>query len=207
MTDRIHPPAFGEPMAAANPSHEARRLLALRRSTSPDLMADPGPGEETLAAILEIAARTPDHRKMVPFRFIVMTGKARAEAGEALALAALAEDPQADEARLAQERGRFLRAPLVVAVVSRVDAAHKTPVFEQELCCGAVCLNLLLAANAYGYASCWLTEWCAYSEGVARHFGLAANERFAGFVYIGSAAQPPRERQRPDMAAIVRYLR
>lgn len=207
MTVRITPPPFGEPIAPANPSPEARQFLALRRSTSPDLMTEPGPDMETLAAMLEIAARTPDHRKMAPFRFIVMTAEARARAGEALAEAVVDDDPQADEARLMLERRRFMRAPAVVAVVSRVDPAHKTPVWEQELCCGAVCLNLLLAANAYGFAGCWLTEWCAYSPRVARYFELSDHERFAGFVYIGAAREHPRERQRPDMTAIVRYLR
>jgi nitroreductase len=203
MTDRITPPAFGEELAPAQPSEAARRFLALRRSSSADQMGEPGPHGATLDAILEIAARAPDHRKMVPFRFIVFESEGRARAGDVLASAFVRANPDADEKLVAVERNRFLRAPVVVAVVARIDDAHRTPAWEQELCCGAVCYNLLLAANAHGFAGNWLTEWCAYDAHVAERLGLAAHERFAGFVYLGSAREAPRERQRPVMTEIV----
>jgi nitroreductase len=204
MIDRISPPEFGAAMAPAYPSQEARRLLALRRSLSPDLMQGPGPDSETLDAILEIAARVPDHRKMVPFRFLVIEGEGRARAGEILAMRFAATNPEASADKVDLERRRFSRAPLVVVVIARIDHANKTPAWEQELTNGAVCLNLLLAASAYGFAGCWLTEWYAYDDGVAAGLGLAPGERLTGFVYIGSARENPRERQRPTMTDIVR---
>ncbi len=204
MTERITPPEFGETMAPAHPSSDARRLLALRRSLSPDLMQEPGPDAETLEAILEIAARVPDHRKLVPFRFLVIEGDARRRAGEILAAHVSAENAQATEAQIENERRRFLRAPVVIAVIARIDPHHKTPAWEQQLTNGAVCFNLLCAASAHGFAGCWLTEWYGYDAGVAEALGLGSGERFAGFVYIGSARENPRERQRPAMADIVR---
>lgn len=204
MIDRIAPPEFGAPMAPAHPSSEARRLLALRRSLSPDLMTDPGPDDATLDAILEIAARVPDHRKLTPFRFLVFEGAARARAGDVLAARFSINSPGATEAQVETERRRFLRAPAVVAVIARIDPHHKTPEWEQMLTNGAVCLNLLCAASAHGFAACWLTEWYGYDAGVAEALGLGAGERFSGFVYIGSARENPRERQRPAMADIVR---
>lgn len=204
MTDRISPPEFGAPMAPAHPSCEARRLLALRRSLSPDLMQEPGPDPATLDAILEIAARVPDHRKLVPFRFLLIEGEARRRAGEILAARFCAENAQATDAQIEMERRRFLRAPVVVAVIARIDPHHKTPAWEQQLTNGAACFNLLCAASAHGFAGCWLTEWCSYDNGVAVALGLEPGERFAGFVYIGSAREDPRERQRPAMADIVR---
>jgi nitroreductase len=203
MTDRIAPPAFGEEMAPTQPSEAARRFLALRRSASADLLGDPGPDSATLDAILEIAARAPDHRKMVPFRFIVFEGEGRARAGRALTDAFAHANPGADEKLVAAERGRFMRAPVVVSVVARIDHAHRTPAWEQELCCGAVCYNLLLAVNAYGFSGNWLTEWCAYDSRVAAALGLGPHERIAGFIYLGTARESPRERQRPVMADIV----
>lgn len=204
MINRIAPPEFGAPMAPAHPSDDARRLLALRRSLSPDLMAAPGPDAATLANILEIAARVPDHRKMVPFRFLVIEGDARVRAGDILAARLAAIDPGASDAQVEAERRRFLRAPVVVVVIARIDPHHKTPEWEQMLTNGAVCHNLLCAASAHGYAGCWLTEWYGYDHGVAEALGLGAGERFSGFVYLGSARENPRERQRPVMADIVR---
>lgn len=204
MTERITPPEFGAPMAHAQPSPDARRFLALRRSLSPDLMQAPGPDAPTLEAILEIAARVPDHRKVVPFRFVVLEGDARARAGKVLAERHIALNPNAGEAHIEAERRRFLRAPVVVAVIARIDPSHKTPTWEQQLTCGAVCFNFLCAASAYGFGACWLTEWYSYDDGVAAAFGLAPGERFAGFIYLGSARESPRERQRPSLGDIVR---
>lgn len=200
---RIAPPEFGAPMAPAHPSDEARRLLALRRSTSADLMAEPGPDPVTLDAMLEIAARVPDHRKICPFRFVVIRGDARARAGEILARRFRDLTPDATAERREAERTRFLRAPVIVLVVARIDPAHKTPEWEQMLSNGAVCFNLLLAASAYGFAANWITEWYSYDRETLTELGLAADEKASGFVYIGSAKEPPRERQRPLMAEIV----
>lgn len=197
------PPEFGAPMAPANPSPDAVKLLALRRSTSPDLMTLPGPDPATLLAMLAIGARVPDHRKLFPFRFILFEGEARARAGDILARAFEAQNPTAEAAKVELERKRFLRAPLVVAVVSKVVANHKTPEWEQILTAGAAAYNLLLAANAYGFASAWITEWYGYDRSVLDAFGLTPEERIAGFVYIGSAREGPKERQRPELSTLV----
>lgn len=203
MQTPIAPPEFGAPMAPANPSIEALRLLALRRSTSIKLIGPPGPDAEELEAILTIAARTPDHGKLFPFRFIVFDSDGRARAGEALARAWVQANPSAAATEIEAVRATFLRAPVVVAVVSRVAPHPKIPEWEQVLCAGAVGLNLLLAANACGFAGCWVTEWYAYDAKVATDFGLSPGERFAGFHYLGSATEPPRERQRPIMAELI----
>lgn len=196
-------PDFGQEMAAAHPSEEARRLLALRRSTSADRMTGPGPDRTHLRAILTIASRVPDHRKIVPFRFVVMRGEARARAGAVLARRFAETTDDASPDRIATEKGRFTRAPVVVAVVARLDPSHKTPVWEQQLTNGAVCLNVLLAASAFGFAGNWLTEWYAYDEGVREAFGLTENEKFSGFIYLGAAAEAPLERQRPRIEDII----
>ena len=196
-------PELGEATPAAHPSAEAVRLLRLRRSTSPELMAEPGPSADVLRVILEIGARVPDHRRVYPFRFVVIAGERRAAAGALLADRLRQSDPSADAVRLDVERRRFLRAPLVICVASRVDRAHKTPEWEQILTAGAVCENLLLASNAHGFASCWLTEWAAYDDGVRAGLGLAADERIAGFIYVGTAREAPKERPRPDLESLI----
>ena len=179
-------------------------LLERRRSLKPQLLGEPGPGASELERILTIAARVPDHKKLAPWRFIVIEGEARARLGEAAAKACAAEDKEAPSpVRLDTERQRFLRAPVVVAVVSRVKPSAGAPEWEQILSAGASCFNLCLAANALGYATCWITEWTAYSAGVKAALGVTEGERIAGFIYIGTAKEKPDERERPSLADIV----
>jgi nitroreductase len=178
--------------------------LETRRSVKPDRLQAPAPSGAELDRILAVAARVPDHKKLVPWRFIVFEGEARAAAGEIFATACRAEekDPPS-HVRLDTERARFLRAPLVVAVVSRISKRPGAPEWEQILSAGAAAFNLCLAANASGYGTSWLTEWIAYSPFVHEKLGLAENERIAGFVHIGTAMEKPEERDRPKLSDIV----
>ncbi len=179
-------------------------LLKTRRSVKAAALTAPGPSPAELDEILTCAARVPDHKKMVPWRFVVFEGEARAVFGEVLARTLAAEEAEPPSAvRLETERGRFLRAPLVVGVVSRIVPSTGAPEWEQVLSAGAAALNLCLAANALGYGTCWITEWYAYSKGVAKALGLADNERIAGFVYVGTPKERQPDRDRPALADIV----
>ncbi|MEM6414491.1 MAG: nitroreductase [Pseudomonadota bacterium] len=202
----IVPPDFGEETDAFRQSPETIELLVKRRSLQADFLAEPGPSEEELSQILRIAARAPDHGRVVPFRFLVFRNEMRKRAGDILADAFLKVEPQASEERVDKERHRFLRAPIVVALISKLQPKHKIPVWEQTLTIGAVGQNMLIAANAHGFAAQWLTEWYAYDDTIKRGFRLTEGEDFAGFVYIGAAAQKPKERARPEMDAITRYF-
>lgn len=196
-------PPPGAELAPARPSDETLRLLAERRSGNAKAMTGPGPTPEQADALLRLAARVPDHRMIAPFRFVVFEGEARARFGERLRAAKAAAEPGADEAALAEAAGLFLRAPLVIAVVSSPDTDHKTPVWEQELTAGAACQNLLIAAAALGYAAQWLTGWPAYDESVRSALALEPAERVAGYFYLGTSTADVPERPRPDMDAIV----
>lgn len=187
-------------------TNETLTLLANRRSLKPTMFSEQGPTNQELEQMLTIAARVPDHKKLNPWRFIVFAGEARGQAGELFAKACLAEDKQApSEIRLNTERERFLRAPVVVGVISRSVQKPGVPEIEQILSTGAAAFNLCLAANALGYGTCWITEWIAYSPTVGEGLGLAEDERIAGFVYIGRAAERQEDRQRPELQNIVSY--
>jgi nitroreductase len=176
-------------------------LLLTRRSGSAKAMTGPGPDADELRTILTAAARVPDHGKLFPWRFILFEGEARARFGEVLAECLPSEE--ASPERLAMERARFLRAPVIVGVISRVREGIPIPLWEQELSAGAVCQTLLIAATALGYVANWLTEWPAYNAKVAQRLGLEPGERVAGFVYIGKPAQQLEERVRPELDKIV----
>lgn len=195
------------PMLATRPSSDARTLIALRRSTSKRGLTEPGPSGTQVDDLLTVATRVPDHRRLAPWRFLVFEGGARAAFNAKAVEIQKQEKPDATEMMLADTAGYFTRAPVIVAVISSPDIAHKTPVWEQELSCGAVCQNLLLAANASGWAGCWLTEWIAFSPGIKNLLNLSETERIAGFFYLGTAKENPQERLRPDVdTKIQRWL-
>lgn len=184
------------------PAPEALNLLLTRRSAKAAAMTGPGPAPEEIEIILTAAARTPDHGKLFPWRFLLFESEARARFGRML-VEVLSESETLSPAREAQEIGRFLRAPVVIGVVSRTRSDVPIPEWEQILSAGAACQNLLLAAHALGYVAAWLTEWFAYDRRVLERIGLDANERIAGFVHIGRPAVPLAERPRPALADIV----
>jgi nitroreductase len=196
------PPENANP-AAEDP--EVLRHLRQRRSVSAAALTEPGPDRSLLNALLTIGARVPDHKKLAPWRFIVLDGEARAAFGESLKQICAANEPEASPVRLETERTRFLRAPLVVVVVSSPVAHPAAPEWEQVLSVGAVCLNLLHASAAMGFGAQWITEWYGYDAAVKAAFGLAPHERFAGFIYIGTPTERPTDRDRPDIAAITRF--
>jgi nitroreductase len=178
-------------------------LLSQRRSVGPNFLGQPGPTASQLDTLLKIASRVPDHGKLAPWRFIVFEGEARSKAGEVIAQAFAKANPDADENRIAAERQRLARAPLVVGVVSRASSHPKIPDWEQVLSAGAACMNLVTAAHAQGFSASWLTEWYAYDRRVLAAFGLTPQERMAGFVHIGTAASATPERPRPALEEIV----
>jgi len=178
-------------------------LLKARRSAPPLLLAGPGPTPSQLDALLAIAARVPDHGKLVPWRFVVFEGEARHKAGEVIARAFHAANLDASDEQLGFERKRLAHAPLVVGVVSRAAPHVKIPLWEQELSAGAACMNLVVAANAMGFSTSWLTQWYAYDRAALDALGVGRDEKMAGFIHIGRATAPVEDRVRPDMAAIV----
>ena len=178
-------------------------FILSRRSVTARNMTEPGPSADELDKILRAGMRVPDHGRRGPWRFIVIKGEARVAFGDVLGEAFKNENPDAFEELVEVERERFQRAPVVIAVTSRVIKEHKIPEWEQTLSSGAACINLLNASHAIGYAAQWLTEWPAYNEDVAAALGLEENERVAGFVYIGTPKEPPTERQRAEYEAVV----
>ena len=185
---------------------EALELLLTRRSVSAVALGEPAPASEALSAILTAAVRVPDHGKLAPWRFIIISGAARHALGDAIAEAFRADNLDASPERIEPERQRLARAPLVVCVVSRAGPHVKIPEWEQMLSAGAVCMNMLHAAHAQGFGAQWLTEWYAYDERIRARLGIAPAERIAGFVHIGTPTLKPEERPRPQLASVVTYF-
>ena len=179
-------------------------FLNSRRSMPSRQLGEPGPDEQQLQQLLAAAIRVPDHGKLAPWRLLLIRGQARARLGERLAEIHQRNHPDAPPAVLLKDRERYAFAPLIIAVVARIDAQHpKIPAQEQLLSAGCVAYNLLLGAQALGFAAQWLTGWAAYDAQAAAVFGLAAHERIIAFVHIGTAPESAPERSRPPLAGLI----
>jgi nitroreductase len=178
-------------------------FLHQRRSVPSRQLGEPGPNPAQLEQLLHAAIRVPDHGKLVPWRLLSIRGEARARLGHSIVEIHARKQPDVAPAVLDKDRERFNFAPLILAVIARIEADHpKIPAQEQLLSAGCVAYNLLLGAQALGFGAQWLTGWAAYDDEVAHLLGLGATERVDGIVHIGSAKEAARERTRPSLAEV-----
>ena len=184
---------LGDPVPGVTPSDEMRLRLATRRSA---------PAQAEIEEILTLGARSPDHGKLFPWRFVVLGPKARVELAEALKpLAAIQLQP--DKALAALRK--LTAAPVTLLVISAPVPSQTVPTWEQQLSAGAVCMNLEHAANALGYSASWITDWYSYDADALPLFGVGEDEKVAGFIHLGTAVEPLLERDRPDLTAITQH--
>jgi nitroreductase len=183
----------------------ALEFLLTRRSRPAKTLTGPVPDRDTLHTILTAAARTPDHGKLEPWRFIVLEKPAleRLERlaqtrGEALGF---------DAEKIAKGTGQFERGHLCVAVIESPKPSDKIPALEQTYSAGAVCLALLNAALASGWGANWLSAWPSHDRGfMTEGLGLAEHERVAGLIFLGTETAAPPDRPRPDLDAITTWV-
>lgn len=193
---------LGQALPLPVPSAEMQARLAVRRSAPAQVLTGPGPSRAEVERILHLGARTPDHGKLFPWRFVVMGPESRSALAERLAPHTAR---QADPVKARNVLSKLTAPPLTILVVSTPVEGHKVPVWEQQLSAGAVCMNLEHAANALGYSASWITDWYSYDPQAVELLGLVKGEQVAGFIHVGTLAEPPLERPRPDLAAKVDY--
>jgi len=188
-----------------DPRPDVMDFLLTRRSRPAKTIVAPAPDRKSLEAILTAALRVPDHGKLEPWRLIVLEGAALTRLADAAITRAarLGIDPEKAQKHAAM----FRAAPMIVAVASVPVPSEKVPQVEQILSAGALCLGLVNAALASGWAANWLTGWSATDEGfVQEALGLAAGAQIAGYVVLGSETARPPERPRPDPGRVVSWV-
>ena len=191
-------PEFGAP-CPVRASAETLALLAARRSSASQTLVGPGPDAGQLADLLRLAMRVPDHGKLSPWRLLLLEGAGKVRFVEGLkAMAGRQEQPDKAEAVLA----KIANPPVTVAVISAPKEA-KIPLWEQELSSGAVCMSLLIAAQAMGFGASWITDWYAFDPEALALLGVRPGERVTGFVHLGTPTEEPLERVRPEQGAVV----
>lgn len=180
------------------------------RRTIPSLhLSVPGPDENELLEILNLASRSPDHGKLAPWRFIVVKPGAGKQLGRiclkrAEELASQ-EGRQLTEAEEQKISNSFASAPVIVVLVSTAAEHVKIPEWEQVLAVGAVGMNLIHASNAFGFSAQWLTGWMSYDSEITNELDLSGFEKIAGFFHIGTPTLGPVERARPDVSKLVSH--
>lgn len=179
-------------------------LLKRRRSLPLRSLVEPGPSEAEIETLMTLAARVPDHGRLVPWRFILLKGEGRAIAGDRLDALYRRQNPDLPAVKSDMWRTYLMRAPLTVVAVSRPDPLSKVPEFNQVLSAGAACMNLVAAAAALGYAAHWLLKWPGRDPEAAALLGVGEGEKVAGFIHIGSPAEVPPDRPRPALADVVK---
>ena len=188
-----------------DPNPDALEFLLTRRSRPAKTLGLPVPDRAALEPILTAAARTPDHGKLEPWRFVVLERAALER------LAALVDTRGAElglaEDQITKAKADYARSHLAVAVIEVQKPSEKIPALEQTYSAGAVCLALLNAALASGWGANWLSGWPSHDRPfMERGLGLAENERIAGIIHLGTESAKPPERPRPDLAAITTWI-
>ena len=189
------------------PDHipEAVRFLQTRRSRPAKTLTNPVPTREGLMPLLIMAARTPDHGKLEPWRFIVLEKPAMARLADLVETQGTAQGM--DTEQIAKGRSQFDQGTLAVVVVEVQKPSEKIPTLEQTYSAGAVCLSLLNAALASGWGANWLSGWPSHDRAFMREgLGLSDHERIAGIVHIGTETAAPPERPRPDIESITTWV-
>ena len=180
-------------------------FLQTRRSRPAKILTAPAPDRAALMPMLKAAARTPDHGKLEPWRFIVLEGQALLRLGAAVQVLGEAKGLLAEE--IAKARGQFDNSPLCVAVIEVQKPSEKIPAIEQTYSAGAVCLALLNVALASGWGANWLSGWASHDAGFCQTtLGLKDGERVAGFIHIGTANSAPPDRPRPNLDDITTWV-
>ena len=183
-------------------------FLKTRRSTTAKKMLEGFVKEEDLTQIISCGTRVPDHGALNPWKIVIIKDKTRIKLGlDVLKPEFEKNNLEASEEEINYERDRFLRANVVIAVISSPVSHPKISKWEMYLSAGAVCQNLLIAAQSLNYAAQWITEWYSYNEKMLTALGgNPLNDKIAGFIYIGQKENEPSERRRPMINKVVSFI-
>jgi len=190
-------------MPAPNPA--VLDFLLSRRSRPAKTLVSPVPTRNALTPLLQAAARTPDHGKLEPWRFIVLEKPALTRLS--LLVAKMAAGRDLDDDQRQKAINQYADADLAVAVISSPKDSPKVPHIEQVYSAGAACLALLNASLAAGWGANWLSGWASHDPEFRKlGLGLSDHETIAGFIHIGTEKMAPPERPRPDLDAITTWV-
>lgn len=177
--------------------------LLSRHSLGIKHLAEPGPSDAELQALVAAALRGPDHGELVPWRLVAVRGAARERLAALFAQHAHLKGKDAEG--VAIERERALKAPLTVAVIACIDLGHpQVPAHEQWMCVGGAVTNFLNAVHALGYAAKILSGDKARAPHISQAF-CEAGETLVGWISVGTPTRALSTVSRKDAAAVLQH--
>jgi nitroreductase len=149
--------------------------------------------------LLDAGNQAPNHYKVRPWRFVVLTGSARNKLGDVMAASQRERLPDLPQEGLDKTRLLPLRASVLIAV--GVDKPSESKVLEVENICAvaAACQNILLAAHALRLGAKWRTGEWARDAKVKEFLGFAAGQHIAAFIYVGYPENVTEPASRPSV--------
>ena len=187
-------------------SKSVSNFLLKRRSVTAKTMQASNVTNEDLNIIIASGLRVPDHGALSPWKIIIFKGESRENFGKLFLGKRFKElNPNASKEDIIFEENRFLRAGIVICIISSPVPHDKIPIWEMQLSSAAVCQNILLCAQSLGYAAQWITEWYSYDEVITQELTNNDDDRISGFIYIGKKENEPKERIRPELSKVVSY--
>jgi nitroreductase len=181
-------------------------VILARRSVSPRRLVEPGPSPEQMQLLIRAAAAAPDHKRLRPFRFVLILPEARAALAQAFRRAKRERDPTASDAELERAGAKAFSGPMLLAIVLRIVRDHpRVSVTDQVLAAGAACENMLLAAQSLGFAACLRSGTSATSQRVREALRLEPQEELAGFMIVGTPTQAPPHRVDDTMGLLTTW--
>ncbi len=188
--------------------NEIIKFLKSRRSVTAKKMLPGNVMDKHLKWILDCSLRVPDHGALSPWKLVVIGNNEGKKIGEKILLPEFKRlNTNYTEEQLTYEKNRFLRADKIISVIYCPVSNTKIPFWEMQLSTGALCQNILIAAQSLNYAAQWVTEWYSYNKKMLIYLGGdVSKDKIAGFIYIGKKDSNPKDRIRPKFEKKVRFL-
>lgn len=184
---------------------ETLTLLTSRRSEKKLIV--PAPNQAQLELMFQAAAHVPDHGKLQPYHFVVITQSAQHKFADLLKQAVI--EFNLGEEKLKKAENIATCAPMIIAVIAKIDKTiKKVPAWEQMLTTGCAAYALQLAAKAQGFDNVWITGNWVDGTALRHALGCAENDKVVALVMLGTAEnqQQDKEAKPIDTTKFVSYL-
>lgn len=175
-------------------------IIHERRSVYPSSFTGDPVEDEIIVRILENANQTPSHRHTEPWRFHVVSGKARKR------FAAFMQDCykmhfDADSFNLMKYRKiakKIKQSSHIIMIGMHRDENESVPEWEEIAAVACSVQNIYLSLTAAGLGGYWSTP-AYFLEQARAFFSMDENERSLGLFYIGVPVEelPPRMDKQP----------
>lgn len=160
-------------------------LKALYERKSTGKLVAPGPTPDEVAKLLKAATTVPDHGRLSPYRFVVVSGASRDMLGECFIKDASCGGPL-EEAKQEKIRRKASAAPCLIFLIFSPKQSTKIPAWEQM--CSASCTGyaITLAAHSMGLGAIWKSFKPGIGKNLSSFFSLTQEEQVLGWINIGS---------------------